>query len=342
MSAAFQLKLPQKFRISQQGEWDREDFLGALWEWIPDLRGIDEGTMLSDEAHALGFETEAFPLDIAQAPHSRDWVGKMEEAEVTLFFDSLDDARRCHQFVQKEFGLLGSTPEDVPEQDWDAEWKRSFQGMDLSPHFVIRPPWRKPVEGERTGMDSGTLVVIQPGAGFGTGTHETTRLCLELLGEWMSRRARQPLEGSLRGLDFGSGSGILLTSAWKKWSEMTKKSSKWVGVEIDALAHANFKENLRWNDVPESDVELRFSLEPKDREFDLVLANILRPTLIEFAPQILMSLREGGDLILSGLVETDVHLILTVYQPSFEEVVVRSLDEWRGLYFRSKKALQRP
>jgi ribosomal protein L11 methyltransferase len=156
----------------------------------------------------------------------------------------------------------------------------------------IPPCWRILSPGQPR-PDDGIAVVLTPGAGFGSGSHETTQLCLRAIAAYAPRHGRP-----WRMLDFGSGSGILAIGA-------AKLGARVEAIEIDERAIANARENLQLNGV-EPLVRLGRSLEAAPGPFELVVANILRPVLLDVAEPLTARLAPGGALVLSGLVGTDV------------------------------------
>jgi ribosomal protein L11 methyltransferase len=169
--------------------------------------------------------------------------------------------------------------------------------------------------------------VILPGSGFGTGTHETTQLCLQALGHpaLLKRITGQEV------LDFGSGSGILSLAAARLGA-----SQVW-GVEIDDLAIANARENASLNGL-EGKVTWKLQLEevPAQKRFPVILANILRPVLVEFVEPLLSRRASGGAVIVSGLLERDVEEVKSVYSARLggQQPEVLALGEWRALVWR--------
>jgi len=169
--------------------------------------------------------------------------------------------------------------------------------------------------------------VLDPGVGFGTGKHETPRLCLE---EITPSLVQGP---NFRVLDFGSGSGVLAIGA-------ALLGAQTIGVEIDPLANDNAVENARLNGLTGVTLpKFQEDLTPEsDPPYDLVIANILRPVLMEFAPALVSRLKPGGTLLLSGLVEEDVSHILGRYEPLLGQPVqtIRKLNDWRALVFKKR------
>jgi ribosomal protein L11 methyltransferase len=165
-------------------------------------------------------------------------------------------------------------------------------------------------------------LVIDPGPGFGDGTHETTQLCLQALAAFATRT------GPWRMLDFGSGSGILAIGAARLGAIVD-------AVEIDPLASAHGERNARANDVADRIRHAR-TLEDTGHSFDLVVANILRSVLLEFAEGLVARLASRATLVLSGLVSTDVPQVSARYSPLLGGVRpdVFENGDWRALAWR--------
>lgn len=310
------LKLPIKVELKNQSSLPRDEFLArcAQHGMAHELLGITEGVLLAEEAHERGYETESWVLDAGLAPHERDWVQQEKVATVDLYFSSYQGLSTFKKWLDEEWqGEFYMT--EVPDQDWNAEWKKSFQGIEIEAGIKILPPWMKQEMAKQA-------IWINPGAGFGTGTHETTQLCLKLL-----RRVKNLDQKTV--LDFGSGSGILSIAA-AVWG-----AKNVVGVEIDDLAIENAQENAKLNHV-EQKVTWLHELPPCENEqqtFDVLLANILRPILIQYAPEIKKRLKKGATLVLSGLVEMDLPLVLEHY--SGYQVQTLEKGEWRALLLTS-------
>jgi ribosomal protein L11 methyltransferase len=191
----------------------------------------------------------------------------------------------------------------------------------------VAPRWRivsTPSDDESDESDEIQLV-IDPGPGFGDGTHETTQLCLQALA------AFAPRTGPWRMLDFGSGSGILAIGAARLGAVVD-------AVEIDPLASAHGESNARANDVADRIRHAR-TLEGTDGSFDLVVANILRSVLLEFAEALVARLASGATLVLSGLVSTDVPQVSARYSSLLGDARpdVFENGDWRALAWRDRR-----
>lgn len=166
-------------------------------------------------------------------------------------------------------------------------------------------------------------ILLAPGEGWGTGSHETTQLCLQAIGLLFPWR-----KGPFRMLDFGSGSGLLAIAAAQLGASVA-------AVEIDEAGIAHARENARINGVENS---IRFSrmIESPPGSCDLVAANILRPILLEFASVLVGPLKTGGMLVLSGLVATDLPEVSVRYSALLggREPEIFQRGEWRALVWR--------
>ena len=186
----------------------------------------------------------------------------------------------------------------------------------------IAPRWRIVSSGSARGGE-GIALVVDPGPGFGDGTHETTQLCLQAIA------VLAPPDRPWRMLDFGSGSGILAIGAAKMGALVD-------AVEIDGLASAHGQQCARSNGVAERIHHAR-SLQDVRGPFDFVVANILRSVLLAFADELVARLAPAGTLVLSGLVSTDVPEVSARFSSLLgrdRRPAVVSLGEWRALAWR--------
>ncbi|OFZ79717.1 MAG: hypothetical protein A3K03_08390, partial [Bdellovibrionales bacterium RIFOXYD1_FULL_44_7] len=317
------LKVSKQLSVGKK-KLDRENFYAWLWASLNSegLLGIHEGTVLSEEAEKSGISRDSWTVDSAEAPRERDWVEDESLSSAELYFASEKGAVKTLDVLKNVKGLiLVAGPVEVANQDWDADWKASFRGARVEPFWVVRPPW---VSIDEESLESGEkLIRINPGAGFGTGTHETTQLCLKEIGQEALR-----LGGTLedvRVLDFGSGSGILSIAA-------ALLGAKVDAVEIDSLAIANAEENASLNSVSEN-VFFTKHLSIAEPINEIVVANILRPVLIDNAALLVSSLSSQGLLILSGLTQSDIDEVIREYSKLLGELEpeIHLLGEWRAL-----------
>ncbi len=331
-SYTFKIEVPRQIHWNQaEGlrSFSREDFYAFLWELFDgSILGVHEGTLLTEDALASGVESQAWTVDSGEAPRGRDWIEAQVSETAVLYFSDEAGARAAKSRIVDASGLVCGEIEEQKAEDWDAAWKASFQGVSVPPYWEILPPWRESPD------DSDSKVIrINPGAGFGTGTHETTQLCLQAVAF-----ALRDAEPRTRVLDFGSGSGILAIAAARLGADVD-------GVEIDPMAVDNARENLELNDVEgvvrfaHTFAELEQATGTSHPKYAVVIANILRPVLVEFAETLVGKLkRPGGKVVLSGLIATDLPEVITRYSSLLggarPEIFERG--EWRALVFQTE------
>jgi ribosomal protein L11 methyltransferase len=217
------------------------------------------------------------------------------------------------------------TWQDLPDKDWVAENQRSFQP------FRIGPFWVHPSH-VRDGMPAGLLPIeIDAGLAFGTGTHATTRGCLEMLA------TLDPAE-TTNAVDVGCGSGILAIAMAKLWQRPV------LGGDNDPEAVEVAIENAQRNAVaPLCRFVISIGLQAPElarrAPYDLIVANILAGPLVEMSETFASATRGGGRVLLSGLLVEQAEMVLSAYtQRGF--VIERHIDlesggaEWRSLLLR--------
>lgn len=201
------------------------------------------------------------------------------------------------------------TVREVEEQDWVRVTQSQFEPIHIGEHIWVVPSWHDAPEPDAVVLE------LDPGLAFGTGSHPTTRLCME----WLEQHV-QPGE---RTLDYGCGSGILAIVAKKLGAGET------VGVDIDP----NAVEASRYN-AERNHVEATFAL-PDDAPqgtFDLVVANILSNPLKLMAAMLCARVRPGGRLILSGVLERQAEEVAAAYASAIPLTVWRARDGWVCLH----------
>lgn len=213
-------------------------------------------------------------------------------------------------------GVPGSTvrPLTLPDVDWVARFREDFRAFDAS-GFTVVPEWDGRPPDERT-------IVVDPGRAFGTGTHQTTRLCLALLTDEAGRRAIP------RVIDVGAGTGILAVAALRRGARLA------VAADFDPEATASSALHGRLNGVPLRVVEADGGRPFRARAFDVVLANLMAPLLIERADELAALGAADAVLILSGLLTEDVEAVSRAYG-RFGSIEVRADGEWAALRVRT-------
>ena len=208
----------------------------------------------------------------------------------------------------------------LPEQDWGENWKRFFKPVQVTPRFVVKPPWSK-IRLKR-GQSS---IDITPGMAFGTGTHATTLLSIQALEERLKRKG-------LSVLDVGTGSGILSVIA-------AKLAAKEVwGIDIDGVAVENARENVEKNRVSAIVKIRKGSIGDLHKKFDVVVANIDLKSLRRIRRPLISHLKKQGFLILSGILEQEKERIRLHYlgTKSLRWIKTTQKGEWVCLTFKKK------
>ena len=191
-------------------------------------------------------------------------------------------------------GALTLSTGSIREEDWAENWKQYFKPFRVSEHLVVKPTW------ETWDKQSGDLIIeLDPGMAFGTGTHETTALCIELIEQYYRG-------GKL--LDVGTGSGILAIAAALLGARQV------VGVDIDPDAVRVAKENVEHNGLAGA-IEVRKGdlLQGLSQQFDFAVANILAPVICMLAKPLKKHLTKNGRFVCSGIIaeaEQDVNTAL--------------------------------
>lgn len=287
----------------------REAFFEAAWDLLDDtgLSGIHEGSIDVGEAFAAGLAESSLVLDAAAAP-PRDWVAGSARADAELWFASEEGARAAAARLAACAGCVVAGIRREEPRDWIADAQAAHAPLAVPGFGTVVAPWH--VAQERTdggNPDGGTTLVIDPGTGFGTGGHPTTRLCLAAIAARLP--AGPAATPGLRVLDFGSGSGILaIAAALRGAADVT-------AVEIDERVHDAVRTNARANGVADR-IALTPSLDAVAGPFDVILANIVAPVLVAAAGDLVARLRPGGTMVLSGLRDADLPAIRAAYGAS--------------------------
>jgi ribosomal protein L11 methyltransferase len=205
--------------------------------------------------------------------------------------------------------LPAYTVREVEEQDWVRVTQSQFEPIHIGEHIWVVPSWHDAPEPDAVVLE------LDPGLAFGTGSHPTTRLCME----WLE----QHVQAGERTLDYGCGSGILAIVAKKLGAGET------VGVDIDP----NAVEASRYN-AERNHVEATFALpdDAPEGTFDLVVANILSNPLKLMAAMLCARVRPGGRLILSGVLERQAEEVAAAYASVIPLTVWRARDGWVCLH----------
>jgi ribosomal protein L11 methyltransferase len=201
------------------------------------------------------------------------------------------------------------TEEEIAEQNWVQLTQSQFEPIRVSERLWIVPSWHEAPDPDAL------VLVLDPGMAFGTGSHPTTRLCLE----WLERLFTPGTPATTSILDYGCGSGILAIAAAKLGA------TEVLGVDIDLQAV-----NAARNNAERNDVSARFddSARPIAGQFDIVVANILANPLKALAPAITAHVRPGGRLALSGILAEQAEELIAIYAPYILLDIADTREGW--------------
>ncbi len=227
--------------------------------------------------------------------------------------DQIEETRQKLEESLYYLGRIQSLPEasykEIADQNWMEAWKQHYKPILIGKRLVILPAWMD-------SPDPGRIAIkIDPGMAFGTGTHPTTQLCLELMENYFDDRQQTVSQGPWSIIDIGCGSGILSIAALKLGADSA------LGVDIDAGSIDNARENARTNSMGDElilDVgSVREILDGKFplRKAPLVVANILAPVIIRlFAAGLPELIEEDGVILLSGILQEQAQVVIEAAQ----------------------------
>jgi len=196
----------------------------------------------------------------------------------------------------------------VADRDWVRVTQAQFEPIRITDGLWVVPSWCDPVDPAAINLE------LDPGLAFGTGSHPTTRLCLR----WLARELR----AGETVLDYGCGSGILAIAAARLGA------GRVVGADIDPQALAASRANAARNRVDTTFVPADRLAADEKTTFDVVVANILANPLVLLAPALAGRVREGGRIVLSGILETQAEVVAVEYRHWFNIDVCERDDGW--------------
>jgi len=220
------------------------------------------------------------------------------------------------------FFYIPPTVTVLKEEDWANSWKVNFKPTRIGKRLVMKPSW------EQFAPEDGDIVLeLDPGMAFGTGTHATTRLCLEALEKLLAEEAFPIGETAL--LDVGCGSGVLGIAA------ALYGAGKVTCIDIDPIAVQVTRENAAINGVEKVLTASETPLAAVDGEYRIVIANILAEELVKMREPLVEKMAADGFLILSGiLLEREEFVIWGFTMPQLVLDSVTREDEWCCIVFR--------
>ena len=332
---------------------ESEDIVAAtLYELGVEGVEIEDGTPLSESDKAAMF-VDILPDELS-GTYGFEGSGE-DTAFVSFYLDAeadneilLENVRNALYELKEytEAGELTLSMKELPDEDYLIHWKQYFHSFTIGDILFV-PSWEDVPE-----ENSKELIRIDPGVAFGTGKHETTRLCIEALRSYVRQGDRM--------LDVGTGSGILSLMAYKFGAIEA------VGTDLDIAAIDACKQNFEANGLGQvqavcldaADNNKCYENTGKEQKdfrliigniiddpmvqdqvgygkYDIVTANILAEVLIPLTPQITKHIKPGGTLILSGIIDDKEELVAgKVKEAGFEILEINRLGEWVGIIAR--------
>ena len=284
-----------------------------------------KGVAIEDPEDILGREQGPLTWDFADI-NVLEHKGKV--AVVKAYFAEEDNIEDVLEYVNerltelKEMGLdLGEAKvehEKMHEEDWANTWKQYYKPTKVGEKIVVKPIWE-----EYEAKDGELVVDLDPGMAFGTGTHETTRMCIQSLEKYVKEDSTV--------FDVGCGSGILAIAAAKLGAKLA------VGVDLDPLAVESSIENVGYNKLKNIEILHGNLVEVIDGKADIVVANILAEIICILTDDVKRVLKDGGVFITSGIIHDRVDMVCEKLEATGFEVMEKNRDgEWNCIVAKLK------
>ena len=282
-----------------------------------------KGVAIEDPEDILGREQGPLTWDFADI-NVLEHKGKV--AVVKAYFAEEDNIEEILGYVNeklvelKEMGIdLGEAKvehEKMYEEDWANTWKQYYKPSKVGEKIVVKPIWEEYEEKE------GELVVnLDPGMAFGTGTHETTRMCIQALEKYVKEESTV--------FDVGCGSGILAIAAAKLGAKLA------VGVDLDPVESSI--ENVGYNNLNNIEILHGNLVEVIDGKADIVVANILAEIICILTDDVKRVMKDGGVFITSGIIHDRVDMVCEKLEATGFEVIEMNRDgEWNCIVAKLK------
>lgn len=276
-----------------------------------------KGVAIEDPNDILGREQGPLTWDFADINILEH---KGNAAVVKGYFSKEDNIDEIINYVEEKIKELKDVGIDVGEgkvvstemheEDWANNWKKYYKPTKVGERIVIKPIWEAYVEN-----DEELVVELDPGMAFGTGNHETTRMCVEALEKYVKTDTTV--------FDIGTGSGILAIAASKLGAKHV------VGVDLDPVAVDSAKENVEFNKLDNIEILEGNLLDVVDGKADIVVANIIAEIICILTDDVKKVLNKEGLFITSGIIHDRRQMVIDKLQASgFEVVEVNKDGEW--------------
>lgn len=242
---------------------------------------------------------------------------KLEKGHIrfTIYLDDIADNDEREAKIRAYIKELGGefSKEIIDDSDWKNNWKKFFKILKPNKTIVIVPTWE-----EYEKKDGEEIIKLEPGMAFGTGSHETTSLCIKKLEEYM--------KPGMKVLDIGTGSGILSIAASKLGA------SEVLGVDIDPMSVYIANENKKLNEVTNAEFIVGDLLSKVKDKYDIVVSNILAEVIVTMTGDLHKFLNKDGIFISSGILKVKSAMVIDSLEANgFDILNVEDLNEWTSI-----------
>ncbi len=280
--------------------------------------GLDcKGVAIEDPNDILEREQGPLTWDFADI-NVLEHKGKV--AVVKAYFSEEDNINEILTYINEKMdelkelgidtGLAKVESEKMFEEDWANNWKKYYKPTKVGQKIVVKPIWE---EYQEQGDEK--VIELDPGMAFGTGTHETTRMCIQSLEEYVKADSTV--------FDVGCGSGILAIAAAKLGAKMA------VGVDLDPVAVESAKENVGYNNLDNIQILYGNLVEVIDGKADIVVANIIAEVICILTEDVKRVLKDNGYFITSGIIHDRVEMVTKkLEETGFEVIEINKDGEW--------------
>ena len=232
------------------------------------------------------------------------------ETTITALFPLDVDQEHVKNTLLELCNIQECSFELLKDRVWEDECKKDFHAMLFGKNIWICPSWE-----DASNLSEGSVIIdMDPGLAFGTGTHQTTDLCLQYLDN------NPPKD--FRVVDYGSGTGVLAIAAAKLGAKSV------IAVDNDPQAVIATKENIKTNNVGDIVSVLHSNEEGKLDKVDLLIANILANPLVELSSHLSNLVKTGGKIVLSGILDEQLEMVKNTYGESFSNINIERKDQW--------------
>ncbi len=288
--------------------------------------GLDcKGVAIEDPNDILEREQGPLTWDFADI-NVLEHKGKV--AVVKAYFSEEDNIDEVLKYVNekmeeiKELGLdtgdYEVESEKMYEEDWANNWKKYYKPTKVGERIVVKPIWE-----EYEAKEDELVLELDPGMAFGTGTHETTRMCIQALDKYVKAESTV--------FDVGCGSGILAIAAAKLGAKRA------VGVDLDPVAVESARENVGFNNLNNIEILYGNLVEVIDGKADIVVANIIAEVICILTEDVKRVLKEDGYFITSGIIHDRVDMVTKkLEETGFEVVEINKDGEWNCIVAKLK------